>query len=180
MNSKIIKLFLSLLLGVVLFAGSTFAEEGDGKKKSNTFNKPMADPIRAYMNINFVSTIIKNDGVSDINIGQDASGLIYPKGSGKTAVYTSGLLWGANVNDPAELDPHIGGTVYRTGLQPGWIDASGNVITTYYYPLSGGTLTGPMLADSNTITGLGYIDFKPDGVVNLIDFSINVKMLTHH
>jgi len=129
MNSKIIKIFLSLLLGVVLFAGSTFGEEGDGKKKSNTFNKPMADPIRAYLNINFVSTIIKNDGISDINIGQDASGLIYPKGSGRTAVYTSGLLWGAQVNDPLEQDPHIGGTAYRTGLQPGWIDPNGVVVT---------------------------------------------------
>ncbi len=53
-------------------------------------------------------------GVSDINIGQDASGLIYPKGSGKTAVYHSGFLWGAaNVNDPLDNDPHVGGTVYR-------------------------------------------------------------------
>lgn len=127
MNSKIIKLFLSLLLGVALFAGSTFAEGGDGKDKSNTLYKP-GDPIRAYMNINFVSTIIKNDGISDINIGQDASGLIYPRGSGQTAVYTSGFLWGALVNDPTEQDPHIGGTVYRTGLQPGWIDGAGNVV----------------------------------------------------
>ena len=127
MNSKIIKIFLSLLLGVALFTGSTFAEGGDGKDKSNTLYKP-GDPIRAYMNINFVSTIIKNDGISDINVGQDASGLIFPRGSGQTAVYTSGFLWGANVNDPAEQDPHIGGTVYRTGLQPGWIDGAGNVI----------------------------------------------------
>ena len=129
MNSKIIKLFLSLLLGVVLIAGSTLAEEGDGKKKSQTFNKITADPVRAYMNINNISTIIKNDGISDINIGEDASGLIFPKGSGKTAVYTSGFLWAGKVNDPGEQDPHVGGTVYRTGLQPGWIDASGNVIT---------------------------------------------------
>jgi hypothetical protein len=129
MNSKIIKLFLSLLLGALLISGSTFAEEGDGKNNSNRFNKPTADPIRAYMNINFISTIIKNDGISDINVGEDASGLIYPRGSGKTAIYTSGLLWGGIVNDPGELDPHIGGTVYRTGLQPGWIDASGTVIT---------------------------------------------------
>ncbi len=128
MNSKIIKFFLSLLLGVVLVAGSTFGEEGDGKNKSNTLNKPTGDPVRAFMNINFISTIIKNDGISDINVGEDASGLIYPKGSGKTAVYTSGFLWAANVNDPNEQDPHVGGTVYRTGLQPGWIDATGNVI----------------------------------------------------
>jgi hypothetical protein len=132
MNLKIIKLFLPLLLlSVVLIAGSTFAEEkgGNSDNKSNTLYKPMADPIRAWMNINFISTIIKNDGISDINVGQDASGLIYPIGSGRTAVYTSGFLWAANVNDPNEEDPHVGGTVYRTGLQAGWIDASGNVIT---------------------------------------------------
>jgi hypothetical protein len=129
MNSKIIKLFLSLIVGVVFLTGGTLAEEGDGKNNSNRFNKPTADPIRAFMNINFISTIIKNDGISDINIGEDASGLIYPKGSGKTAIYTSGFLWGGIVNDPDELDPHIGGTVYRTGLQPGWIDGAGNVIT---------------------------------------------------
>ena len=127
MNSKIIKLFL---LGVVLFAGSTFAEGGDSKNNSNTLYKSTsADPIRAFLNINFISTVIKNDGISDINVGQDASGLIYPIGSGKTAVFTSGFLWSANVNDPNEQDPHVGGTVYRTGLQAGWIDASGNVIT---------------------------------------------------
>ena len=88
----------------------------------------LGSPIRAYLNLNNISTIFKNDGISDINIGQDASGFVYPFGTGKTAVYQSGLLWGANLNRPSELDPHIGGSVYRTGLQSGWIDESGNVI----------------------------------------------------
>jgi hypothetical protein len=128
MNSKLFKFFLLLLLGIVFSSGNIFAE-GDGSQKGNNLSKPLGEPIRAYMNINFISTIIKNDGISDINVGQDASGLIYPRGSGKTAVYTSGFLWGAMVNDPGENDPHIGGTVYRTGLQPGWITSTGQVIT---------------------------------------------------
>ena len=129
MNSKMLKFFLTLSLGLVFIMGSTFAE-GDGSQKgNNTLSKPLGDPIRAYMNINFISTIIKNDGISDINVGQDASGLIYPRGSGKTAVYTSGFLWAAMVDDTTENDPHVGGTVYRTGLQSGWITSTGQVIT---------------------------------------------------
>ena len=129
MKSKLLKFFLTLSLALVFIMGSAFAEGGDKNQKGNTLNKPMGTPIRAYMNINFISTIIKNDGISDINVGQDASGLIYPRGSGKTAVYTSGFLWAAKVNDPTENDPHVGGTVYRTGLQGGWITSTGEVIT---------------------------------------------------
>jgi hypothetical protein len=127
MNSKTIKFFLLLLLGTLLTLSNIYAEGGDKGKGSNTLEKP-GSPIRAYMNINFISTIIKNTGITDINVGQDASGLIFPKGSGKTAVYQSGFLWAAQVNDPNEQDPHVGGTVYREGLQSGWIDANGNVI----------------------------------------------------
>ena len=127
MNSKTIKFFLLILLGVLFSLSNINAEGGDKGGNGNTLEKP-GSPIRAYMNINFISTIIKNTGITDINIGQDASGLIYPKGSGKTAVYQSGFLWAAIVGDPEENDPHVGGTVYREGLQSGWIDANGNVI----------------------------------------------------
>ncbi len=126
MNSKTIKFFLLLLLGTLLTLSNIYAEGGDKGKNGNTLEKP-GSPIRAYMNINFISTIIKNTGITDINVGQDASGLIYPKGSGKTAVYQSGFLWGANVGDPNEDDPHVGGTIYREGLQSGWINADGTI-----------------------------------------------------
>ncbi len=127
MNSKTIKFLLLLLLGSLFTLSNIFAEGGDKGKNGNTLEKP-GSPIRAYMNINFISTVIKNTGISDINAGQDASGLIYPKGSGKTAVYQSGFLWAANVGDPNEQDPHVGGTVYREGLQSGWIQADGTVV----------------------------------------------------
>ena len=63
MNSKSIKFFLVLFLSAMLFLSNAFAEGGD--KKGNTLNKPMGDPVRAYMNINLISTVIKNTGISD-------------------------------------------------------------------------------------------------------------------
>ena len=91
----------------------------------NSPSSPDGSPIRAYLNLNNISTIFKNDGISDINIGQSASGFVFPKGTGKTAVYQSGLLWGAILNRPNENDPHIGGSVYRSGLEGGKILSPG-------------------------------------------------------
>jgi hypothetical protein len=121
MNSKTIKFLLALFLGFAFFLGSAYAE-GDVGQKSNTLNKP-GSPIRAYMNINFISTVIKNTGISDIDPVETNSGLVYPKGSGKTAVFQSGLVWGAIVDDPDV--PNVGGSTYREGLQGGQINSDG-------------------------------------------------------
>ena len=98
------KIFILLFVGMLLINSEFFPQKPSGNNPANT----LGDPIRAYLNLNNISTIFKNDGISDINIGQDASGFVYPKGSGKTAVYCSGLLWGAKLNDPTEQDPHVG------------------------------------------------------------------------
>ncbi len=127
MNSKSIKILFSVLLLTLLTISSVFAED-EGGKKGTTLNKPTGSPIRAYLNINSISTVFKNTGISDIDEFETNSGLVYPIGSGKTAVFQSGFLWGANVYDPNELDPHVGGSTYREGLQGGWIDAAGNVV----------------------------------------------------
>jgi len=127
MNSQSIKILLSVLLVALLVFGNAFAED-EGGKKGTSLNKPLGSPIRAYMNINSISTVIKNTGISDIDVFETNSGLVYPKGSGKTAVFESGLVWGAILNDPGELDPHVGGSTYREGLQGGWIDGAGNVV----------------------------------------------------
>jgi hypothetical protein len=127
MNSKSIKILLSVFLIAMLFISNAFSED-DGNRKSNTLNKPTGTPVRAYMNINLISTVIKNTGISDIDVAQANSGLVYPKGSGKTAVFQSGLVWAAMLHDDTEFDPHVGGSTYEEGLQGGWIDAAGNVI----------------------------------------------------
>lgn len=88
-------------------------------------NPQLGEPSAAYLNLNNISTIFRNNGISDINIGQDGSGLVFPKGTWKTAVYESGLIWGAILNRPGEEDPHVGGSTYRSGLQGGKILSSG-------------------------------------------------------
>jgi len=81
------------------------------------------DPIRAYLNLNNISTVFKNDGISDIDVAQSNSGFVFPKGSGKTAIFTSGLLWGAFI--PGDPQVRVGGTTYATGLQAGKILSPG-------------------------------------------------------
>jgi hypothetical protein len=124
MNSRIIKILLVLLFGTALMIGSAFAE-GDGGGNKNRLNKPDGQPIRAYMNINNISTIIKNTGISDIDVGESNSGFIFPRGSGKAAIFMSGLIWGAKIDGDPQV--RVGGSTYAEGLQGGAILSSGVV-----------------------------------------------------
>jgi hypothetical protein len=123
MNSRIIKILLVFLFGAAFMIGSAFAEDGNGGNKNKQLNKPTGTPIRAFMNINNVSTIIKNTGISDIDVNEAASGLVFPKGSNRTAIYVSGFLWGAFVGDDPQV--RVGGSAYREGLQGGAILSDG-------------------------------------------------------
>jgi len=127
MNSRTFKILLIFLLGVAFMIGSALAEGGDGGKKNKQLNKPDGSPIRAFMNINNVSTVIKNDGISDIDVSESGSGLVFPKGSNRTAIFTSGLLWGAFLGGDPQV--RVGGTAYRTGMQGGAILSNGSVQT---------------------------------------------------
>ena len=106
----------------ILFLAQTFSlAEGDEKNKSR-LNKITDQVTRTFLDINSISTQFYNNGISDIDPTGN-SGFVFPKGSGKTAVFTSGLLWGGMVEgDPV---PRVGGTAYRTGLQPGVILPNG-------------------------------------------------------
>lgn len=118
MDSKISK-FLFLFLISISFI--LYAADGN-KKEPKGLNKPQGNPVRTFMNINNLSTQIYNDGNSDITPDGN-SGVVFPKGSGKTAVYESGLLWGAKVAGDDQV--RVGGSAYRQGLQPGKIISPG-------------------------------------------------------
>ncbi len=106
----------------ILFLAQAFSlAEGDEKNKSR-LNKVTEQVTRTFLDINSISTQFYNNGISDIDPTGN-SGFVFPQGSGKTAVFTSGLLWGGLVQgDP---QPRVGGTAYRTGLQPGVILSNG-------------------------------------------------------
>ena len=106
-----------IALSILLFSSVT-AQKND--------NSQLGEPVRTYLNLNNISTIFKNTGISDIDIGQSNSGFKYPKETGKTAVFESGLIWGVKIAGDPQV--RVGGSTYREGLQGGWIDAVGNVI----------------------------------------------------
>jgi hypothetical protein len=119
MNSKLLGYLVLLLFGVFLVQSGVYAEAKQGTKKSPA--KVNGSPTRTYLDINKIATQFTNDGKSDLdNSGNSA--FVYPAGSGKTAVFESGFLWGAyGENDTLK----VGGSAYGTGLQGGRITNSG-------------------------------------------------------
>ena len=112
-------LFSFFLLFFLLLSSVCYAQINE---QSNNYS-PNGTPIRAYLNLNNISTIFKNTGISDIDINESHPGFVFPKGSGKTAVYISGFLWVAYAgNDP---QVRVGGSAYREGLQGGRILPNG-------------------------------------------------------
>lgn len=120
MNIKLIR-YTSLVLFLVAFVASGILAKGEGdQKKASSLHKTLGTPVYTKMNINNISTWIKNDGESDINQNGN-SGFTYPKGSNKQCVFQSGFLWGGKVDDQVR----VGGSVYRQGTVPGRIKPDG-------------------------------------------------------
>ncbi len=113
------KIFILLFAGMFLISSEISPQKPSGNNPANT----LGDPIRAYLNLNNISTIFTNDGISDIDPWGSNSGFKYPKETGKTAIYTSGLLWGVKIAGDPQV--RVGGTAYRTGLQGGKILSPG-------------------------------------------------------
>ena len=113
MNKKVFRI-LNILLILVVFSALSIYAKGGGDKKTSPLRKANGEPSYTRFNINNISTWIKNDGESDINQNGN-SGLVYPKGSNRTAVFQSGFLWGGKVDGQIR----VGGSVYRQGTVPG-------------------------------------------------------------
>ena len=122
MSYKTIKYILVFVISIFFLVPGLRAEGDKKVKNNNALNKGNTYVALTSLSINNISTYFYNNGISDIS-AQGNSGLVYPKGSGKTAAFTSGLLWGARV--AGDLDPRVGGTAYRTGLQPGQVKPDG-------------------------------------------------------
>ncbi len=113
MKMRIISFLCLLMTG--LFALQAAA--ADNPKDRRGIMKVTGTPVRTYLNINNISTVFKNDGVSDIDAQESNSGFVFPKGSHKTAVFQSGFLFGGIVGG----EKRVGGSAYRTGMQGGRI-----------------------------------------------------------
>ncbi len=123
MNDKKFKYLLVLVVSMLLLIPTAVNAKGDRKDKKGLSKVSDSQRTRAYFDINTIKALQTNNGFSDYNTNSNLEGTEYPIGTGKTAVFQSGFLWGGYVgNDP---QVRVGGSAYRTGMQPGAILANG-------------------------------------------------------
>ncbi|MFA7288321.1 MAG: T9SS type A sorting domain-containing protein [Melioribacteraceae bacterium] len=85
-----------------------------GGKKLSSIQSINGQPSSTRFNINKISTWFKNNGESDIRINPNF-GLIYPKGSYKTAIEHTGGFWGGKIDG----EIRVGGCTEFPGTLPG-------------------------------------------------------------
>src|SRR4030042_1043654 len=116
MNIKIIK-YLSIFLLIAVFSILNLRAEGVGGNKAELLNRTFGTPANTHFNINLISTWLYYDARGDINNAGN-SGFVYPKGSNRAVFFQSGFIWGGVVDG----EIRVGGTAYRTGMTPGWVE----------------------------------------------------------
>ena len=118
MNTTVKCFAASLFLLSAVFAAEPAKQHRTG------YQSPSAvTPTR--LNINNLSTEFRNDGWTDRLSSTGYSGFVFPKGSGRTAIFQSGLVWGAKTNYGSNDTLHVGGATYSVGLRPGRILSPG-------------------------------------------------------
>jgi hypothetical protein len=113
---------MTIVMLTTLLVFSSAAEDKNARRSGGA-QKVLGSPPATYLNINNISTVLRNEGTADIDMQQQNGGLVYPKGSRKTAVFQTGFLWGAQI--PGDPQVRVGGSAFRSGLQPGKILPSG-------------------------------------------------------
>ena len=112
------RLFTAVTACLVMLGLTVGATSGEkGKSTPPRVSKTTGTPVVTYMNINNISTPLRSNGIADIDINQQNSGFVFPKGSSKTAIFESGPLWGARIAGDPQV--RVGGSAYSSGLQPG-------------------------------------------------------------
>jgi hypothetical protein len=113
------KIFILIFVGIFLISSGIFPQKPGGKITYKTTGYPSF----TYLNLNNISTVFRNNGISDLDIFLSNSGFKYPKETGNTAVFCSGLLWGAKIAGDPQV--RVGGSSYREGLLGGKILSPG-------------------------------------------------------
>lgn len=120
-NRSILTLILVCLASLQTGIGKE--KNGQGASTPRGPEKTAGTPVFTFMNINNISTVLRNNGIADINPSQTNSGLVFPRGSGKTAIFESGLVWAAKIAGDPQV--RVGGSAYTSGLQPGKLVSPG-------------------------------------------------------
>jgi len=115
-------IYYIIFLCIQTAAKETPIQKQESKKRKQNISSDQRST--AYIDINYIRALQGNNGFSDFNIDPNKEGFEWPKGSGKTAVFQSGILWGGYVQGDKQV--RVGGATYLSGLQPGPIQNNGN------------------------------------------------------
>ncbi|MDT8323502.1 MAG: hypothetical protein RRA94_05280, partial [Bacteroidota bacterium] len=85
---------LFLLLTMLLLAVPVQAGEHEGDKDKGRLQKTATNDLYDFISINNILMWISNNGSTSHNPQSDGSGLEWPVGSGKYAIFQDGLVWG--------------------------------------------------------------------------------------
>ncbi len=110
------EVLLRLKLGIAmcLFLTIPVTSQTNKKYEREYSANSVSSQSYAKININNISTIIYNNGIADLSLGNNDY-FQYPKGTGNAVFYASGLLWGGYLGDYWAA----GGSAYNSGLKPG-------------------------------------------------------------
>jgi hypothetical protein len=124
MTDKKLRYLLLLTVGMLFLIPQVASAKGNGKE-SRKLNKVFDSQVaNTRIDINNVNALQSNIGYSDYNLNSALEGTEFPSGSGKTAIFESGFLWGGFPNgDTSQV--YVGGSAYITGLEPGPINSDG-------------------------------------------------------
>ena len=119
MKKLAIRLTAVVLVSLMFFG--MYRLEDPNKEKG--LSKVNTNDLKDHIDINQIDMLFYNNGISSYNnAGSGSSGLYWPKGSGKTAIFEDGLLFAGRVG---ATEIRCGGSAYRAGLQAGPILADG-------------------------------------------------------
>ncbi len=87
----------------------------------HTASESFWQPQFSKFNINNISTFIYNNNISDFDLSTGTAAFEFPIGSRQILVFASGFVFGGIINDTIK----VGGSVYHSGLSPGWLNYDG-------------------------------------------------------
>ncbi len=122
---KLKNIFITIAGLLFLFPVLVNAKNNSNENGKRKLAKSTAGQIgTAALNINNINSLQSNTGYSDYNPDSNKEGTEFPRNTAKNAIYESGFLWGGYPNGNTS-QVYVGGSAYRSGLQPGPILSDG-------------------------------------------------------
>ena len=106
-----------IIFSLCLLYVNTYAKEKNKKRisKDNSINKVTDDPSVSVIDINNITSYVREDGLQPNVIGGQSFNGQFPKGSQLDGIYQEGVLWGGIVSDGQNPPVRVGGATYSEG-----------------------------------------------------------------